>query len=277
MSERDTAGDLARQVVTVVGAIAQVVAGPLGFLFLPEVGAVSDQNGTLATPADYAFAIWGPIFLLLGIYAVWQALPAQRTNRLLRRVGWPIAVACLGNAIWEVLFPQRQFVAAQIVIVAIFAALAVAFGLLAREARRRELSRGERWLVALPLGMFFGWLTAATLVGFAVTARAIGVLPGGTDEIIVAVALVALSGGGGACAALLRGVAIPPQGLLPYAGAVVWALVAIIAAGGQSATAIAIGAGAMIVAVAVATLGALFGGRSRGGSRRATAAGLAGD
>lgn len=274
MREQGTANDRSRRVATVVGAIAQVAAGPLGFLFLPEVGAVSDQNGTLATPAGYAFAIWGPIFLLLGVYAVWQALPAQRTNRLLRRVGWPIAAACLGNALWEVAFPQRQFVVAQIIIVAIFAALALAFGRLAREAREHGLSRGERWLVALPLGMLFGWLTAAALVGFAVTARAIGALPVGTTEVVVAVALVALCGGV-ASLVLLRGGAASAQALLPYAGAVVWALVAVIAAGGQEAIPIAVGAGAMIGAVIVAALGALFGDRSSGGTRRATTAGWA--
>lgn len=247
MSEHGTTNDLARQAVTVAGAIAQVVAGPLGFVFLPDVGAVSDQNGTLATPAGYAFAIWGPIFLLLGVYAVWQALPAQRTNRLLRRVGWPIAAACLGNALWEVAFPQRQFVVAQIIIVAIFAALALAFGRLAREAREHGLSRGERWLVALPVG---------------------------TTEVVVAVALVALCGGV-ASLVLLRGGAASAQALLPYAGAVVWALVAVIAAGGQEAIPIAVGAGAMIGAVIVAALGALFGDRSSGGTRRATTAGWA--
>ena len=56
--------------------------------------------------------------------------------------------------------------------------------------------------------------------------------------------------------------------------------VMIVAAGGQEATALAVGAGAMIVAVLIAALGALLGGQSgglRGGSRRIGAAGVAGD
>ncbi|HEY8600486.1 MAG TPA: hypothetical protein VIL85_18760, partial [Thermomicrobiales bacterium] len=256
------------------GAIAQVVAGPLGFLFLPEVGEVSDQNGTLATPAGYAFAIWGPIFLLLAVYAVYQALPAQRENRLLRRIGWWIAAACLGNALWTVVFPQRQFVLAQVIIVAIFACLAVAFGLLARETRARDLSGAERWLVALPLGLLFGWLSAATLAGFAVTLRAIDLLPRGTGEVIFAAALIFLCGGV-ASLVLLRGAVVPAQGLLAYATAVVWALIAIVAAGGAASTPIAVVAVAMIVAVIVAALGALFGGGAARGVRRQTAIGAA--
>jgi hypothetical protein len=273
MDKQGNGRDLARQVVTVVAAIAQVVAGPLGFLFLPDVGQVSDQNQTLATPAGYAFAIWGPIFLLIGVYAVYQALPAQRENRLLRRIGWWIAAACLGNALWEVVFPQRQFVLAQVIIIAIFASLAVAFGLLAREARAQTLSGTERWLVALPLGLLFGWLSAATLVGLGATLRATGLLPEGGAEVFAAGALLLLCGGI-ASLVLLRGAIIPAQGLLAYAAAVVWALVAVVAQGGADSTPIAVVAVAMIVAVLIAVLGALLGGQSRG-TRRQTAIGAA--
>ena len=118
--------DVVRQVLTVIGAVGQVVAGSFGFIFGLDVGQISDENGTLITPAGYAFAIWGPIFLLLLAYAVYQALPAQRTSPLLRRVGLPIALACLGDTVWEILFPIRQFVPAQLVIIGILASLLVA-------------------------------------------------------------------------------------------------------------------------------------------------------
>jgi hypothetical protein len=39
-------------------------------------------------PAGYAFTIWSLIFTLSLGYAVWQALPSERENPLLRRVGW---------------------------------------------------------------------------------------------------------------------------------------------------------------------------------------------
>ena len=269
-----TGRDLARQGLTVVAAIAQVVAGPLGFFLGAEVGEISDQNRTLATPAGYAFAIWGPIFLLIGAYAVYQALPGQRENRLLRRIGWPIVGACLGNALWEIIFPQRLFVPAQLTIVAIFACLAVAFGGLAREARERSLTGAERWLVALPLGLLFGWLSAATLVGLGATLRAIGLLPGGASETFAAAALLLLCGGI-ATLVLLRWRAIPAAGLLAYVAAVVWALIAVVAQGGAASTPIAVVAVAMIAAVIVALLGALFGGGAARGGGGATVGGVA--
>ena len=76
--------DVVRQVANVAGAIFQI-AVPV--FTGPAVGRVSAENPTLVVPADYAFVIWTPIFLLALIYAVYQALPANRENPLLRKIG----------------------------------------------------------------------------------------------------------------------------------------------------------------------------------------------
>ncbi len=219
---------LARQVANVVGALFQVVAGAGGILLLGlDVGRVSAENGTLVVPADYAFVIWSPIFLLCLAYAVYQALPGNRDNALLRRVGWFSAGAFFSNGLWEILFPARQFLLAQVVIVSIFAFVALAYLGVLRESRGRALSGSERWLVALPLGLLFGWITAATLVSFATTFVALGVLQGGSGEAVLGVALL-LTGGLLASAVLLAGRAGPLQGNLAYAAAVMWALVGVV-------------------------------------------------
>jgi len=217
-AERMGAADVARQVLTVAGAVGQVVAGSFGFVFGLDVGRISDENGTLITPAGYAFAIWGPIFLLLLVYAVYQALPAQRTSPLLRRVGPPIALACLGDMLWEILFPLRQFVPAQLVIVGIPARLLVGVWRLAAQGRAHGLVGAERGLVALPLGLFCGWLTAATLAGLAITLRTLGALPTGDGELPAVAPLLLLCGGIASGVLLIRG--LPIVAALPYAGAV---------------------------------------------------------
>jgi len=42
--------------------------------------AVSDANPTLITPAGYVFSIWGIIYILLGVFVVYQALPGQQVK-----------------------------------------------------------------------------------------------------------------------------------------------------------------------------------------------------
>ena len=250
--------DSARQGANVVGALFQVGA-PI--LTSEAVGRVSAENGTLVVPADYAFMIWGPIFLLCLAYAAYQALPTDRESPLLRHVGWFSAGAFLFNGLWEILFPARQFLLAQAVIVVIFACAAVAYLRLARSGRG-DLSVVERWLVALPLGLLLGWITAATLVSFATTFVALGLLEGGTGEAVLGTALL-LTGGLVASAVLLAGEAAPLQGYLAYAGTVLWALVAVVV-NQYDASVLTTGA-ALVAAVPVTLVVAskLFGGRPR--------------
>ncbi len=250
--------DLARQAANVFGALFQIGA-PI--LTSEAVGRVSAENSTLVVPADYAFAIWGPIFLLCLAYAAYQALPANRESPLLRRVGWFSAGAFFSNGLWEILFPARQFLLAQVVIVVIFACAAVAYLRIAR-SERGVLSAAERWLVALPFGLLFGWITAATLVSFATTFVALGLLEGGIGEAVLGAALL-LTGGLVTSAVLLVGKAAPPQGYLAYTAAVLWALVAVVI-NHYDASILTTGA-ALVAAVPVALVVAsrLFDGRPR--------------
>ncbi len=52
-------------------------------LGLEDNKAVSDAFPTLVTPAGWAFAIWGPIFALEGVFSYWQlSAPAHSSLRL---------------------------------------------------------------------------------------------------------------------------------------------------------------------------------------------------
>ncbi len=246
--------DVVRQVANVAGALFQVGA-PV--LTSEAVGRVSAENGTLVVPAGYAFSIWALIFLLCLAYALYQALPANRESPLLRRVGWFSAGAFLFNGLWEILFPARQFLLAQAVIVAIFICAAVAYLRIAR-LERVGLSAAERWLVALPLGLLFGWITAATLVSFATTLVALGLLNGGIGEAILGAALL-LMGGLIASAVLLAGESAPPQGYLAYATAVLWALVALVVNQYDASVLTTIAALVAAVPVVVAVTGQVLG------------------
>lgn len=206
----------------------QIVAGPLGMLiFGVNVGQVSDANSTFVVPAGYAFSIWGVIFALCLAYAVYQALPSKRDNALLRRVGWFSAGAFLLNGVWSLVFPAQLFLLSQAVILGVFLCAGAAFLLASRAGGEREPSRVGRWLVALPFGLLFGWITAATLVGFATTLAAAGTLNGGLGEAALGFGLL-LAGGLIATAVIRIARGGPWQGILAYSAAVLWALVAVV-------------------------------------------------
>ena len=210
--------DVARQAANVLGAIFQIaVAVWIG----PAVGRISGENPTLVVPGDYAFAIWTPIFLLALVYAVYQAIPSNREDALLRRVGWFSALAYFSNGIWQIVFPAREFVLSQVVFVAILAGAVGAFVLLQRGSG--SVSRFDRWIVAPAFGLLAGWVTAAFFVGFVTILVATGVLGGGIWEAVLG-ALLLIVGGALACVVILAGRSGPVQGYLAYGGAVLWAL-----------------------------------------------------
>src|SRR5919107_3210132 len=218
----DGKGDLTRQVVTIVGALFQVLAGAI-----VPIAAIADDTPSLVGPVDYAFAIWGPIFLLCLAYALYQALPANRANPLQRRVGWFFAGAFFLNGLWEVLVPLRQPVLLQAILGGIFACLVVAYLRLLR-SERSVLGRADRWLVALPLGLLFGWITAANVVSFNDTLVETGLLgSGGIGGALVGASLL-LAGAAVASVVIWASKAGPLQALLAYAGAVLWALAGVV-------------------------------------------------
>src|SRR3712207_4553238 len=215
-------GDITRQVAVMVGAIFQV-AVPI--FTGPVVGRVSGENPTLVVPADYAFVIWTPIFLLALVYAMYQALPSNRESPLLRRTGWFSALAYLSNGIWQIVFPAREFVLSQIVFVGISAGAVVAFVLVQRGAGSG--SRFDRWLVSPAFGLLAGWVTAAFFVGLVTVLVATGALGGSAAEALFG-ALMLIVGGAVACAVILAGRTGPVQGYLAYGGVVLWALAGVV-------------------------------------------------
>jgi len=114
-------------------------------------------------PAGYAFSIWGPIYLWLLAHAAW-GLFARAEDGAWDATRWPLVVSLAIGASW-ISVAQRSPVLATILI---WIMLAGALAALLRAPRQ------DRWLLAGPLGLYAGWLTAASFVS-------LGLLGGGYD------------------------------------------------------------------------------------------------
>lgn len=220
--DRPTGKDRLRQLLNIVGAVGQVVIG-----FGSDQGAISDSFENPIVPAGYAFAIWGLIFLLLAVYALFQALPAQGANYLFRQIGWWTAAAMLGSTVWTVLFTNRWFAVAQMVIFLIALCAIAALSTFADVLAVRPAAGFERWVVGPAVGLLAGWVTAASFVGLAATLIAHGWSNDGVGAVVGGSALL-LFGGGVAAWALARASGGPASGWLAYGAAVIWALTAVV-------------------------------------------------
>ena len=119
--------------------------------------AVSEKYPTLITPAGYAFSIWGLIYLGLVVFAVYQALP--RMGEKFKSLRTIYILSCAANAAWIYCWHHDLIVVC----------LGIIFGLLATLVLiniklQNPETYGEYWLVNLPFGLYFGWVTAATIL-----------------------------------------------------------------------------------------------------------------
>lgn len=257
---------IAQRWAVILAVVVQIGAGFLPRFGIGEfIGDRSDAVRTLITPAGWAFAIWGPLFLLSIIYAVWQALPAQRSNALLARIAWPAAVALAAQGLWSTYtqLADLTFVSVLIILLSL-AGLMVVMRALVDET---SLSRSERLLVAPAFGALSGWLTAASIVNVAASLKYHGLGGGGPTPGLAAAMIVIGALIAALAASRLRGA--PLYGLV-----FAYALVAIDAAGGQRFAEVgwaALGGAALVLAV---TFWRLFQGDNRrlwfGGQGRPT-------
>ena len=104
--------DTLRQISVILTILATIVVNALANA-LPingqNTGQISDRFQVYFVPAGYVFSIWGLIYLGLIAFAIFQALPSQRENPRLRRVGWWIALGGLANIAWIFLWHYEQF------------------------------------------------------------------------------------------------------------------------------------------------------------------------
>lgn len=175
---------------------------------------------TLVVPAPYAFSIWGPIFLLALAWGFWQARPAQRADPAVARLRGPAAGAFAMMLAWMVaaqLTPNGWHLLA--IMLALLAASLLAFG---RAAAPPANTAGWRWIARPLFGLLAGWVSAAAVVNLSGAAQAEGFGWFGIAPSLVAMGLVLLAAW--IAVAVLR----RSRGELWYAGAVIWALVAVI-------------------------------------------------
>lgn len=157
---RTRAPDVLRQLANVFGIAGGISINVLPQLRGQEVGQVARQSEPLLAAEGWAFAIWGLIFAWTAVYAMYQALPSQRENPTLRSIGWLTALNGVLGGVWTLLFTQRLFTAAVIVIVAMLVNLVLIDMRLGNEARRGV----PLFIVRAPFSINLGWIGLAVIL-----------------------------------------------------------------------------------------------------------------
>ena len=209
-----------RQIVNLVAVLAAFGINVFANVNPPNgltIGAISNQlfGDILITPANYAFAVWGIIYLGLISFAIYQVLPSQRNSLLLQKLGYKIAIASTAQIIWVFAFLYRQFLLSLILMLVILGALIAAY--LAIGSQIKSLK--QKWLVAIPLSIYFAWISVATVVNVATVLKDINWDGWGISPQVWTVIMLLVVG--------IIGVIIALQKNIAFTGVYIWALTAI--------------------------------------------------
>lgn len=132
----------------------------------PSVGEVSANYETLVTPAGYAFAIWGLIYAGLISFGIFQVLPTQRDNPRFRYLRPLVLANCFLNGAWIFAFTNQWITLSTALIAGLLLTLVyIHHGV---QIGRQPVAKAEVWTTWIPFSIYFGWVTAATIVNVAI-------------------------------------------------------------------------------------------------------------
>jgi translocator protein len=180
-------------ILFILTVIVNSIAGSTSLIGGQNTATISNNNPTLITPAGYVFSIWGIIYILLGAFVVYQALPRERGSDYHRKIGWLFVLSSLINIAWIFVW---QFESLILSVVLIFALLLTLIAIYLRlDIGKSKIKTGERLAVHLPFSVYLGWITIASIADVAVTLTAynwngFGISPETWAIVVVAVALV---------------------------------------------------------------------------------------
>jgi hypothetical protein len=215
--------DFIRQMATLTAIIATFVVNvisniyPIGGLRIGEISNTLFAN-VLIIPANYAFAIWGLIYLGLFALGIYQFLPSQRADEDFRKTGYLLVIASIAQILWVYLFLSQLFAFSVIAMLFILIPLIVIY--LRLDIGKKRVSQSKKWCVHFPISIYLGWISVATIVNIASALYFYGWDGWGiSPEIWTAMMLFV--------AFALAAVFVFQRQDFAYTGVTVWALVAI--------------------------------------------------
>jgi len=156
--------DILRQFTFIFTAILTITINALANI-LPinglNTGEISDRFKVFFVPAGYVFSIWGLIYIGIIAFTVYQALPSQRQSPAMRAVGWWFSLGGLANSAWILAWHNLHFTTTVVLMLVLLISLLACYILL--QPYRATASTAEKWSVHIPMSVYLGWISVATI------------------------------------------------------------------------------------------------------------------
>jgi hypothetical protein len=182
------------------------------------IGTTSTATNPLIVPAPWAFAIWGPIYLGLIAFPIFQLIKKRDNHPAWIPLRQWFAANVVANGLWLAAASYDW----QWTSVGIIVFMLVSLFRINQLLRTIEAGNAERnyWLERLVFSLYFAWITLATVLNVASALLFYGWDGWGISEVDWTIIMIVV-------AALIAGYTSWRYRDAAYAGVVVWAFVAL--------------------------------------------------
>ena len=136
-----------------------------------STGDISAAYPNLFAPAGPAFSIWGLIYLLLGVYVLYQFVKKdQKTEDLLQKINPLFIATSIANISWIFAW-HYDYIGLSVLIMATLLILLIKIAEILRTEQFTSLTKLFVWA---PFSVYFGWITVASIANITVFLVSIG-------------------------------------------------------------------------------------------------------
>ena len=130
-----------------------------------NTGELSDLYPNLFVPAGITFSIWGLIYLVLGIFIVFQFIPMsdneKTKNMIIEKIGYLFFFSSIANIGWILSWHYLYVLLSLLVMISLLLILIKIYNNL--EIGIKKYNKKIYSIFIMPFSIYLGWITVATI------------------------------------------------------------------------------------------------------------------
>ena len=215
-----------------------------------NTGQLSDNIPNLFVPSGITFAIWGVIYLLLILFAIYQARDFFKKEKIempyLTKITPFFILASAANILWIFLWHYEQVALSLIAMLILLISLIAIY--IKLNVGQQQLSLKEKMFIHIPFSVYLGWITVATIANITAWLVIISWDGFGISDVTWTIIVLCV-------ATLLTLIILYKRRDIAYSLVIIWALLGIVIKRMQDQTEIATTATIAIVIIIIAIIG----------------------
>lgn len=138
----------------------------------------SSSEKSLIDPIEFTFAIWGPIFIFIGIFLLYQARDIFKSaeNKIempfIGEISVFFILSTIMAGLWYIFWIYEIILLSTVSMILYL--ISLLFGYIRLDINKKERSVGEQIAVVIPWSIYTAWVTAATIVSITTFFESIG-------------------------------------------------------------------------------------------------------